>query len=426
MKKNTNNAAAANNAAEQAEERREQAAAAEQANANTNTPKKAENRPKKAAAKNAEPKNTPNTNNAEKAEERKGNTMKKNAKNAAAEQAAPKAEQAAEQNTNAAADILTAEALKALYEQSMNAATPDARKAAREAFSEGREDFNAAALTNAVKRSSFLTAAEAFRPEPPKNAEKRENGVDYERRAERVQYIQIDEQGNAAARFLNLNTYAAEAFREGLTNAEQAAALTAALTALDVFMFNNVNNEKAPHEGLKAAAAALTALLKACGLDGLTAYKTPDGVFSAFVDKSFVLVTAARMKAKKGTYETPCAALEAARAAAVNASVNQHTRAAERLEKAEAAAVKYVFNIVSEALKAAVYGVWKADILTAEGVKAAAAAREAEEKRKAEERAAAKAAKLTARINAQKARKEKAEALLKKLTAEQAAAKKTA
>ena len=219
-----------------------------------------------------------------------------------------------------------------------------------EAFAEGRERFNAEALKNAVKASSFVSAAEAFRPNAPKNEGAKKNGVDYTRRADIVTFIQVDEEGNAAARVLNLTTFAAEAFAVNRYTREQAAALEEALTAFDFFLKKNAAAEEGAntHEGLKAAAEAFTKLCAACGLNTIT--KTAEG-YDFFVHRSFLLVCAARMRSRRGVFETPNATREAAAAAVAAAANDKRTRAEERAKKAEAAAVKSVFNIVSEALK---------------------------------------------------------------------------
>lgn len=367
-------------------------------------------------------------------EEETMKTTKKNAANAAKN--APKTEAAAAVKiedapktaeavkttaaalTEAAADIMKPEALKALLQAAKTAATPDQRQEARERFNEGREAFNAAALKNAVDRASFMAAAEAFRPDAPKTEAAKKNGVDYERRAERVQYIQVDEEGEAAARFLNLNTYAAEVFMRGLPTNEQVEALEAALKAVDVFLKRNIEEDS--HEGLKAAAEALTALCTACGLEAFT--KTAEG-FNFYVHRSFVLAVAARLKARRGVFMTPNATREEKTAAFLNAAHDKRTKAEAALKKAEAAAVKSVFNIVSEALKAAVYGVFRAEVMTAEDVKKAAALKAAEDAKKTEERAKAAKAKAAAKKTKAEAALKKAEENLKKAEAAEAALK---
>ena len=369
-------------------------------NTNTNTPNAAEKGRKKAAPKNGANTNKPEAlkpeNTPKKTEERKeGKTMNANTN----------------KTENAAAVILQPEALKKLYAESRNASTAEGRLQAAEAFRKGREDFNAAALKNAVKDCSFLQAAEAFRPNEPKRPEAALKGVDYTRRAEPVDYIHVDEQGNANKRRLNLKVYAAEAFRKAATP-EQAEALNAALLKLEAFQKSMIESNNV--SGAKAAAEALTEVVKACGLQALT--NTPKG-FPFYVDRSFVYAAAARLKARKGVYTSAAAAIAEAAAKAAEAAADKHTAAVERYERVYDNAVRVVFGVIAEAAAAAVYGVWKAEVKTAEAMTAEAAERAA----KAEEREVKNAATLTERLKKAEAAAKKAEEKALRLKAEAAA-----
>ena len=398
------------NAAKQAEKGRKQAAEPKTANAaktEQNTPKKAE--------------------------EKKGmKTMKKTEQNAA--KTAPKTEAAAVK-TNAAAAVktvenapkteakrapLTVEAIRGLFEQAKNGATKEDRMKAAEAAKKAVEAFNAAALENAAARCTFAAAVEAYRPNAPKKAENMKKGVDYERRAEPVQYIHLNEEGKAAARVMNLVTFARVAFMK-TANAEQAARFSEALTALEAYEKNYIEQDK--NEGAKAAAEALTALVKVCGLNLFTAKRAEDGkMYPFYIDRSFVKAAAARLKARRGVYTSEAAAVEEAALKALEASAKGRAKAEERRAKAEEAAVKAVFTIIAEAAAAAVVGVWKAELKTVEAVRAEAAERERRAAAREEDRAK-KAAAREAK-NAEQAKKavEKKRAALEKAARELKAA----
>lgn len=334
---------------------------------------------------------------------------------------APKTEKAIKPAEAAKPETMTPEAIKALYDASKTAATKDQRQAALEKFEAAREAFNASSLTEAVNRSSFLTAAEAYRPKPPKKDENKIAGIDYNRRAETVSYIVIDEEAKQNSRTMNLATYAREAFNRDIVTFEAKAARAAALTALDYFLKNHV--EKESHEGLKAAAEALTRLCDICGLDKIA----EKGGYPFFVDRSFILAMSVKMRANKGEFKTPAAAIEEATEALFNSTVNGRAKAEERLSKAEENATKALFNIICEAARAAIYGNWKATILTADEARARAKARAEEEARRAarraeeaKARAAAAAIKAAARVEeaAAKLEEAKAKAAEKKAEAE--------
>ena len=349
-----------------------------------------------------------------KTEEKKGTTaMKTEPKKTAAVIETAKTEPKTAPKTETRAAMI-----HRLYEESKTAASRNARREAAEAFEKEREAFNAASIENAASRCDFLRAAEALRPEAPKKAESRVSGFDYERRAEVVKYIMIDDNGEEKQRIMNLVTFARVAFMRRATK-EQKTAFAAALAAVETFQKNNIENDS--HEGLTAAAAALTALVKACGLDAFTAKTADNGEkYGFFIHKSFVHAAAARMKARRGVYVTEAAAVKEAAAAAVNASVKNHERAAARVKRAEEAAVKMIFSIITEAAAAAVVGNWKAVVMTAAEAEEAAkkAAAEAKEKEKAKKAAAAAKER-------EKAKKAKAAAAAK-AKKEREAAKKTA
>ena len=395
---------------------------------NTNTKKTAKQAEKGReqavkAAEQTEPKTEAKTeqNTPKKAEERNVKTMKKTeqnaAKNAPKTEAAPKA---AEPKKTEERAVKTVEQIKALFEQAKNGATKEDRMKAAEAAKKAVEAFNAAALENAAARCTFAAAVEAYRPNAPKKAEAAKKGVDYTRRAEPVQYIHVNEEGEAAARVMNLVTFARVAFMK-TANAEQAARFSEALTALEAYEKNYIEQDK--NEGAKAAAEALTALVKACGLNLFTAKRAEDGkMYPFFIDRSFVKAAAARLKARRGVYTSEAAAVEEAALKALEASAKGRAKAEERRAKAEENAVKAVFTIISEAAAAAVVGVWKAELKTVEAVRAEAAERErrnaAREKDRAN-KAAAREAK-----NAEQAKKavEKKRAALEKAARELKAA----
>ena len=405
-------------------------------NTNTkNAAKQAEEGRKQAAEQAAEPKtaNAAKTeqNTPKKAEEKKGlKTMKKTEQNAA--KTAPKTEAAAVKKNAAAVNIeeapkteakrapLTVEAIRGLFEQAKNGATKEDRMKAAEAAKKAVEEFNAAALENAAARCTFAAAVEAYRPNAPKKAENMEKGVDYERRAEPVQYIHLNEEGEAAARIMNLVTFARVAFMK-TANAEQAACFSEALTALEAYEKNYIEQDK--NEGAKAAAEALTALVKVCGLNLFTAKRAEDGkMYPFFVDRSFVKAAAARLKARRGVYTSEAAAVEEAALKALEASAKGRAKAEERRAKAEEAAVKAIFAIIAAAAAAAVVGVWKAEVKTVEAVRAEAAERERRNAAREEDRAK-KAAAREAK-NAEQAKKavEKKRAALEKAARELKAA----
>lgn len=329
--------------------------------------------------KNTTPANTTKTN------ETKGeNTMKTAEKNTtpAAANIAPPALTEAEKIIAAAEREPLARRISAALDKAKTAATKDARAEAAEEAAALIGEYNEKSLANAAARASFIAAAEAVRVPAPKNAERREKGVDYERRAEPVRYCFMSEDGVLSVRVLSLPTFARLAFAGKTATKEQREAFAAALAAVERFQKANV--EKDSHEGLKEAAAALTALAAACGLDVLTTKTNEAGeAFPFFIHRSFVHAAAARMRCRRGLYVTEAAAVNEAAAAAVAATDKNHARAAARLEKANAAAVKMVFSIINEAAAAAVVGVWNAHVLTAA---------EAEAERRAREEAAAKAA----------------------------------
>ena len=329
-------------------------------------------------------------------------TMKKNATPATKTAAAVKIEDAPKNApaTMTAAEMII-EAAKATpaarkIAAKIEAAKTAAKKEDRAAFAEEAAamiaDFNRAAFENAAARASFIAAAEAERLPAPKKEESRKAGVDYARRAEPIDYPYIMEDGKITSRKLRLPAFAVYAFAGKTATKEQREAYENALAAVERFQKNNVEKEgAAAREGLKEAAAALTALSKACGLHELTTKTAENGTPAAFfIHKSFVHNAAARMKGKRGVYTTHAAARQEAAAAAVNASERMHAAAVERAERAEAAAVKMIFTIITEAAAAAVVGVWSARVLTAEEAAAARAAREAAEAKKAKERAEAK------------------------------------
>ena len=406
-------------------------------NTNTkNAAKQAEKGRKQAAEQAAEPKtaNAAKTeqNTPKKAEEKKGKkTMKKTEQIAV--KTAPKTEAAAVK-TNAAAAVkiedapkteakrapLTVEAIRGLFEQAKNGATKEDRMKAAEAAKKAVEAFNAAALENAAARCTFAAAVEAYRPNAPKKAENMNKGVDYERRAEPVQYIHLNEEGEAAARIMNLVMFARVAFMK-TANAEQAARFSEALTALEAYEKNYIEQDK--NEGAKAAAEALTALVKVCGLNLFTAKRAEDGkMYPFFVDRSFVKAAAARLKARRGVYTSEAAAVEEAALKALEASEKGRAKAEERRAKAEDNAVKAIFTIIAEAAAAAVVGVWKAELKTVEAVRAEAAERERRAAAREEDRAK-KAAAREAK-NAEQAKKavEKKRAALEKAARELKAA----
>jgi len=339
-------------------------------------------------------------------EERKETTMKKNAN-----------------ETRAAAAKKAIEAAK-------NGATREDRAKNAERAAKLIAEFNAESLENAVLRGSFLAAAEAVRPDAPQKVDRREKGVDYDRRAEKVTFQWLDDNANESTRVLSLPVYARAAFAKTATE-EQRAAFAVALTAVERFQKNNVENEDAKaHEGLKEAAQALTALAKACGLDALTMKTAANGEkYPFYIDRSFIHAAAARMRCKKGVYTTEAAAITEAAAAAVNASDKNHDRAAARVERAEAAAVKMVFSIINDAAAAAVVGRWKAVVMTAEAAKKAAeerAKKAAEERAARDKKAAERAAKKAAAEKVKQARAEAAKKAAKTAPKKTEQAKKTA
>lgn len=402
-------------------------------NTNTkNAAKKAEKGREQAvkAAEQTEPKTEAKTeqNTPKKAEERNVKTMKKTEQNAAknapkTEAAAVKTEaapKAAEPKKTEERAVKTVEQIKALFEQAKNGATKEDRMKAAEEAKKAVEAFNAAALENAAKRCTFAAAVEAYRPNAPKKAEAAKKGVDYTRRAEPVQYIHLNEEGEAAARIMNLVTFARVAFMK-TANAEQAARFSEALTALEAYEKNYIEQDK--NEGAKAAAEALTALVKVCGLNLFTAKRAEDGkMYPFFIDRSFVKAAAARLKARRGVYTSEAAAVEEAALKALEASAKGRAKAEERRAKAEENAVKAVFAIIAEAAAAAVVGVWKAEVKTAEAVRAEAAERERRNAAREEDRAK-KAAAREAK-NAEQAKKavEKKRAALEKAARELKAA----
>ena len=308
---------------------------------------------------------------AKQAEEMKGEETMKNTKKTA-EQTAPKAEEGRA--------VKTVEQIKSLFEAARNGATKEDRMKAAEAAAEAVEAFNAAALMNAAARCSFLQAAEAYRPNAPKKAEAAKKGVDYTRRAEPVQYIHIDEEGNAAARLMNLVTFARVAFMK-TANAEQVKAFEAALKAVEAFQKAFIERED--NEGVKAAANALNGLVKACGLDKFT---TMQSGFGFTVKKSFIRAAAVRVKGRRGVYLSEAAAREEAMNRLLNASAERRAKAEAAVKKAEENAVKVIFTIIAEAAAAAVVGVEEAALKTAEDVKTEQAARERREAERAAKR----------------------------------------
>ena len=364
---------------------------------------------KKAAMKTAEEEKT-----AEQAEERKeGKTMKKTAENAA--KTAPKNEAAAEA-VKTAAPKLSERIAAALEAAKTGSRREDRAKAAEEAAALILK-FNRESFANAVNRADMMKAAEALKPHAPKKAEARRAGYAYANAENIVSYQFMDEDGHESTRTLSLVQYAAAAFMKTATD-EAAAAFRAALHELEKVSAAAVEGRE---ENGKAAAAALTALVKACGLEGFTT-KTAENSkkYGFYIDRSFVYAAAAPLKLKRGEAKTAAAVLEAATLTALEASEARREKAEARRAKAEAAAVKAVFAIIAAAAEAAAVNVWKAYVKTAEGVrldwkKAAeeAAKREGERAaKKAEREAKTAAAKLekAAKLREQAAALEKAAA----------------
>lgn len=378
------------------------------------------------AAEQTEPKTEAKTeqNTPKKAEERNVKTMKKTEQNAAktapkTEAAAVKTEaapKAAEPKKTEERAVKTVEQIKALFEQAKNGATKEDRMKAAEEAKKAVEAFNAAALENAAARCTFAAAVEAYRPNAPKNAEAAKKDVDYTRRAEPVQYIHINEEGEAAARVLNLVTFARVAFMK-TANAEQAAALEAALKAVEVYQKAFIERDE--DEGVKAAAQAVNALVKACGLEACTTMKSG---FGFTVKKSFVKAAALRLKARRGVYTSAAAAVEEAFMRVLNANAARRAKAEEALKKAQDNAVKTIFDIIAEAAAACIVGREDAAVKTVEDVRAEAAERERRNAAREEDRAK-KAAAREAK-NAEQAKKavEKKRAALEKAARELKAA----
>ena len=310
--------------------------------------------------------------------------------------------------------------IAAAIERAKTAATKDARAAAAEEAAAVIAEYNRVSFENAARRASFIAAAEAVRVNAPKKDEARKANIDYTRRAEPIQYTFAAEDGTITLRTLSLPAFAVWAFKAGKTAThEQRAAFGEAIYAIERYQKNAIEKDGAEaREGLKEAAAAITSLVNACGIDKLTT-KTAENGFIApfFVHRSFVNANAARMKCNRGVYTSHAAAVNEAAAAVVAANDKNHERAAARLERAEAAAVKMVFSIINEAAAAAVVGVWNASVLTVSEAEAARHAREAEAARKAREAEAAKKAREAAKAK----REAEREALKKEREAKKAA-----
>lgn len=359
--------------------------AAEQAKTNTNTtePKKAAEQAEKTTNRKEE--KTIKNNEQKKAAAPKKAAPKKNTKNAATEQKK--------------IEVLQPDAIRKLIETAKTAYSVDERKAAAEKAAKAIEAFNASSLENAVNRADFMNAAEAVRPSAPKNLENRRKGYDYERRADVVEYVIVDEEGNDRKRALTLPVYAAAAFRTKAT-AEQKAAFDEALTALETLQKSMIESNNV--SGAKAAAAALTKLSTACGLNEFT----KKGEYDFYIDRSYVYAAFGRMNAKRGEFKTTAASVTEAAAKAFEAKADKRAAALERAAKAYDNAAKLLFNVINAAAAAAVVGTWKATVVTAEDVTAAAAARAAkveERAAKAAEAAAKKAAKAATEQNAAEA-----------------------
>jgi len=316
------------------------------------------------------------TTDALKTEERKEENMNAKKTAEALKPAAKKTEPAKKPVKPAAAKpeektVKTAEEIKSLFTDAKTASRREDREKAMEKATAEAEAFNAFSLKNAVKRASFLSAAEAFRPNPPKAEAARDGHTDYIRRAEPVTYVVIDlENGEAKTRRLNLSIFAREAFKAGKFSAEVTATVHTALLKIEALQKSMIEDTNI--SGAKTAAEAVTSVVKACGLNAFT--QTEKG-YDFYVDRSFLYkAAAASLKYHKGVYTSAAAAIAEAAGVALNATTDKRTKAAEALKKAEENGVKAVFNIVSEAAAAAVIGQWKAHLKTEEEVKTAAAA----------------------------------------------------
>jgi len=356
---------------------------------------------------------TKNTKTAEQAEKGKEvNAMKTTEKNAAATIAT--AEQTAEAVKNAPKTERRAEAISHLLNVAKTAATADDRKTAAEKAAAMIDEFNREAFANAVKRATFPKAAEALKPRAPKRDEAKRAGFVYANAADVVTFQYIDEDGHENTRTLSLVQYAAAAFMKTAT-AEQAEAFAAALAALEDVAAAAVEGRD---EHGKRAAAELTKLAAAVGLEGFATKTAEDGKTYGFkVDRSFVYAAAAPLRVRRGEVKTAAATLEAATLAALHATEGRRTKAEERRAKAEAAAVKAVFGIIAAAAEAAAVNTWKAYVTTAADVRAAAEKAAAEAAAKTEKAAAREAATAAAK-------REKAAKLREKAAALEAAAEK--
>ena len=306
----------------------------------------------------------------------------KNTEKKAAEKAATTAEAVkAEETTTEAAP--TVENVKKFFRDIKTAVTTEGRKAAEEKAAAAVKAFNNYSLNRAVRLSDFMNAAEAVRPIAPKKAENAVKTYDYTRRAVPVDYTVVSEEGEVKTRRLALVTYAREAFSTTAT-AEAKKAFSAALKAMDTFEKSLIEQDNT--SGAKTAAAAVSELVKAIGLNDFT--KTDKG-YDFFIHRSFVYAAAAALKAKNGVYTTTAAALEKANNAVLNADAKGYEKAKKAAEAAEKKAVVVVFSIIQAAAAAASRGVWNASVTTAEEMKAAAAKKAAEAAKKAAAEAAA-------------------------------------
>ena len=181
------------------------------------------------------------------------------------------------------------------------AATADDRKTAAEKAAAMIEAFNRESFANAVNRATFTKAAEALKPRAPKRDEARKAGFVYANAADVVTFQYIDEDGHENTRTLSLVQYAAAAFMK-TANAEQAEAFAAALAALEDVAAAAVEGRD---EHGKRAAAELTKLAAAVGLEGFATKTAEDGKKYGFrVDRSFVYAAAAPLRVRRGEVKT--------------------------------------------------------------------------------------------------------------------------